>query len=562
MFSPIFYYHLKRSFEYFKTEKTAKMITLALFVIVFAGLAGGIYYFFLKGFGHIRSYPVFAQALTLYSYEAYLLFTLFLIAISAFISSISTLFKSGENDWIIVSPAYKKFLSLSFLKTFVASSWPLLVITIPSLFAIRSIYGLSLFSITASMFSMILLILLTTSVVYLLILAGSRALDLLSGLLSKNLLNFKNLTLTTILLFLLMAGAVWYTGFNVDLISLFKAQDLDRQTISPEIISENFKFSPAHPVAASIFAFQNNDMTKGYLLIFFLMVITALTAGMARSASGWFLPARQKMQEGGFTAKPKRKGPRKKERPAFFLNSPEGALFKKEFLVSSRNMRDLMWFGFFVFIWLLQTGVNLILSKNMADYDITLGSFPVIIQVLQFLTAVFFISAFTLRFVFPSFSMEKNTAWITDSAPIKKQRIFWAKLFFYLPVLILLGITIGYSNLLIMDLSSTHTLSTFILFLASILFVVVLGLSLGAMFPNKEIGDPAALSTSMPGIGFTLGALGHGILGALFLFQLLNNSGYLNFSIFITITVIISVLLLYMAPLSFSKNSLTKKTIS
>lgn len=537
------------------------MITLTLFAIIFAALAVGVYFFFLEGFGYIKSYPFFAQALTLYSYEVYLLFIIFLIAISAFISSISTLFRAEENTWIMVSPDYKKLLALNFLKNFIVSFWPLLIIAIPSLFAIKTVYGLTISSFLISILSITLLTLLTVSLVYLIILGGGKLLHLLASFSSKNLLNFKSLIAGALLLFFLLGGAIWRANFDTDLVALFKAQDLGKQTVNSEIINQNFKLSPAHPAAAGIFALQNGHTVRGYSLFLLLIAITSLAWGLLWLSSGWYLTLWQKMQEGNFTAKTEKKRIRKKS-PRLFLSSPEAALFKKEILISSRNMRNVMWFGFFIFIWLIQTGVNLVLSKNMAEYDITLGSFPIIIQVLQFLTAIFFISAFVLRFVFPSFSMERNTAWIIDSSPIKKQRVFWAKLLFYLPALTLLGIAIGYSNLLIMNLSFTYTLSTLILFLVSIFFAVILGLSLGAMFPGRDIDDPSTLSTSIPGIGFTLGALGHGSIGALLLFQLLNGSSYLNFLLFVISTLIVSGALLYIAPASFSKKSLAKKTIS
>jgi hypothetical protein len=413
-----------------------------------------------------------------------------------------------------------------------------------------------------SLFSLILLTLLIVSIIYLIVLIGGKLLNLLAGLLSKDLLNLKNLIAGALLLFTLAAGTIWYANFNTDLIDLFKAQNIDKQVVEPETISENFKLSPAHPVAAGIFSLQNDNIAKAYSLIFLLMAMTALAVGMVWMASGWYLTIWQKLQEGGFTAKPAPKTVPQKSYPRFLLNSPEAALFKKEILISSRSMRNVMWFGFFLFIWLIQTGVNLVLSKNIAEHEIAIGSFPVMIQVLQFLTAIFFISAFVLRFVFPSFSMERNTSWIIDSSPIQKQRVFWTKLSFYLPILILLGVVIGYSNLLIMDLSFTHTLSTLILFIISILFSVTLGLSLGAIFPSQDADDPAALSTSMPGIGFTLASLGHGILGAWFLFRLLKETDSLSFLLFIISTIIAVSVLFYIAPASFSKKRLVKKTIS
>jgi hypothetical protein len=45
-------------------------------------------------------------------------------------------------------------------------------------------------------------------------------------------------------------------------------------------------------------------------------------------------------------------------------------------------------------------------------------------------------------------------------------------------------------------------------------FVVTLGLVLGAIFPNFDTDDPEVLGTSLPGLAFVFGSLIYGGLGA------------------------------------------------
>ena len=561
----LLYYQLKRTGRYFASRRLAKWLTLASFAIIFTGLAVGLYYFFVEGFSYIGSYPFFARALTLYSYEIYLLLITLLIVVSAFITASLTMFHQKDTEWMVATPSYKQLLHLTFFKTLTASLWPLLIIALPGLLAIHTVFGLTWAGLIVSIFSIVALTFAAVSGVYLLLLMVGKMLHVFSVRSARNFLTFKNLVSSIVGLFVIVSGMIWYSQFSLDLISLFKAQDLSKETAGVEAISNNFIFSPAHPVAKMIFHFQTGQPLEAFSLFLLLIGLTAAAAGAIWILSPWYLPIWQRLQEGSFTAHTNKKKKRTKKEhraPKYLMSSPLAALFKKEILVSTRNMKNMMWFTFLLLIWLMQTGVNLILSKSLTQYEINIEMFPVIAHILQFLTGIFFISAFVLRFVFPSFSMEKNTAWILVSSPLQKHRVFWSKLLFYLPLFLLLGVIIGYSNLLILDISLSYILPTLSLFFTAVLFVVTLGLTLGAIFPSFETDDPSALSTSIPGIGFILGSLAYGGISALLLFRVLQREGYIWFSVLILFTFLLILGLIFTAVSSLKKKEFVKKKIS
>jgi ABC-2 type transport system permease protein len=169
-------------------------------------------------------------------------------------------------------------------------------------------------------------------------------------------------------------------------------------------------------------------------------------------------------------------------------------------------------------------------------------------QVLQFVTVCFFISAFVLRFAFPAFSTERRTAWILASAPLKPGRIFWIKLAFYLVVFALLGGLVAYVNVSALGLSIGLSALTLTLFFTAVIFITVLGVSLGALFPNFETDDPAMLSTSLPGLAFIVISLAYAALGAFMLFIILTRGLSLPTVIFELATVFAVAVLLYAAP--------------
>jgi len=166
------------------------------------------------------------------------------------------------------------------------------------------------------------------------------------------------------------------------------------------------------------------------------------------------------------------------------------------------------------------------------------------LQALQFIVAVYFICSFTLRFVFPAFSIEKKTAWILASAPINFRRIYFGKYLFYSLFFVAVGILMSYINIGILNLPFTYAAYSILLFVSVVIFIITLGLSLGAIFPNFETDDPEIISTSMPGLFFTALSLIYGALGAGVLYSSLaggNTSGLLFFVIltFILIAIIL-----------------------
>ena len=236
------------------------------------------------------------------------------------------------------------------------------------------------------------------------------------------------------------------------------------------------------------------------------------------------------------------------KKPARFTGGIYNSFITKEAIVFFRNSRGLMWFSFLLFFWLIQTLININLSENIQNYQLSFASTPVLIQVMQLLTAVYFISAFALRFVFPSFSQEQKTVWILASAPIDWKKIFYAKLVFYNLIFIFLGLLIAYVNLNTLALSMTAIAEIMILFLAMIIFIITLSLSLGMIFPNFETDDPSALGTSLPGLGLIFTSLIFGSLSAWTLYLKLIGFTDIFYYGFILLLFLAVAMLIFFAP--------------
>lgn len=136
------------------------------------------------------------------------------------------------------------------------------------------------------------------------------------------------------------------------------------------------------------------------------------------------------------------------------------------------------------------------------------------IQAMQFVMLVFFVSAFALRFAFPSFSTELKTAWILATAPIRMYEVLKAKMVFFALLFLAMACAVAPIHLMLIGLPGL-SLGVFLLFtVVSVITITAFGTGLGAAFPNFETSDPQVLSTTIPGLFFIAVALAYGILGA------------------------------------------------
>jgi hypothetical protein len=150
--------------------------------------------------------------------------------------------------------------------------------------------------------------------------------------------------------------------------------------------------------------------------------------------------------------------------------------------------------------------------------------------------------------VFPSFSIEKKTAWILGSAPLNFKKIFFGKYLFYVVFFGAIGLLMSYINILVIGTPLLYALYSILLFITITTFIVTLGLSLGAIFPNLETDDPEIISTSMSGLFFTAFSLIYGALGAWVLYTTLATSSVLPLFTLIFITLLFIGILLLKVP--------------
>lgn len=545
-----FEFELGKITKYFRTKKLAKSITSFLFLLVFLLIFIGIYLFFISSFNYINSNleQDVRLPITLFFYEVFLMVLAGIIVFSCTVSSLFSLFRGEYDNWIISSPAFKMFPKLVFVKSLLRSVWPFFIAFLPAVLAFCKVYSLSVISLFFIFLSFIVLLILLNALTLSAVIAISSVYYHISQRIKLLRFSFKGLILVLLFLVGIMVSMIWTASKNIDLINLFRA-DETVGAVDMSSISSHFYFLPTHPFALEIVNWQNNQLVKAMVNFFAILFIAAISVFILWRLSFLFYSPRQKLQEGSFRETAEANSIFAHKATFRFRGGRIAALFKKEALVSIRNPKGILWFLFLSFIWLSQIGTNVVLSKDIQRYQTDMNQKLAILQALQFIAAVYFICSFTLRFVFPVFSLEKKTAWILASAPLSFKRIYFGKYLFYSLFFVAVGIFMSYINISILNLPFAHAAYSILLFVTVVIFTVTLGLSLGAIFPNFETDDPEAISTSMPGLFFTALSLIYGALGAGVLYFALVDDGNMSALLFfVVLTFILIAIILRKTP--------------
>ncbi len=525
MFKQLSIYYLNRTRRYFEENTLTRLgIVLIMLLTIFA-ISAISYYITKGGLETIQAQnnEFISKSAPLFVYQLFLLINGFLIFTSTVIFVLFNFFKSGNDSWIMASPRFKTISWFNFFKSLLTSSWSVIVIAIPLLLAIQTVFEFSFFFFLISFFIVICFSFFCCISAIILIFVLSLIMDFFS---KKSFLLLSSLTA---LITLFLGFLIWHRVINIDIMYLFQVEEIVNPSLS--IMINNFAIFPSHLPAMVIFHLQHDSFSFALPFILLMFSLTLFAVILFTVLNEYFLNIWQVFQEGSFEAKSRGGRFKKFFNVSFLPSSSKNILFYKEFLTGSRSLKNIFWFSFLLLLLFAQVGViHLILRYSSISTDeVFFASVPAI----QLVMILYFVCAFILRFVFPSFSEEGRTAWIIGSAPIDLMSVFWSKYRFYA----FCGFLLSSFSLLLyifpLGVDLIMSLKLFVFSFFSVLTLVMLGLSFGVFFANFNTDDPSLLSTSGPGIGFTLVSLSYSVLVSYLLFLSLSSSSFLPIIFFL-----------------------------
>ncbi len=537
-------YYLKRIKRYFDKNTRSRALVAFLMVGIILLLSWGIFYLVKQGLQATQTGPdpFIAKAAPLYIYQSFLLITGFLVFVSAVIFGLFNFFKQEKSSWIMVSPKYTKMPWINLFRAIISSSWPVIIIAIPLSLATGAVFGISLFELLLVVLTIVFFSLFCTSLAITIILAASFLIRHL-----KKTSSFKLLTSIVSLFSLLIGVLIWQRMVRADLAKIFQIQEISDPALN--LMKSNFSIFPSHIPAMAIFKIQEGELVSalqygGLMTLLLLSVFVVFFILRSRFLIIW-----QSFQEEDFEAKSKNPQKNKGFNLRLFPQKPQGVIFIKELFMSIRSPKNFLWFLFLKILLIAQIGViNLLHRYSSGDFMSN-----ELIPAVQIGIVLFFISAFVLRFVFPSFSQEGNTAWIMGAAPIDLRNVFLSKYKFYGTTLSLVGIIAMLFYIIPLAVTIQLSLSLIMVTVVGILSLTMLGLSLGSIFINLETNDPHALSTSAPGIGLTLVSLTYSALTGYLFYISLSQASYWPAIFFVLLSLFIYSLSQYLALRSLKK---------
>jgi ABC-2 type transport system permease protein len=540
-------YHLRCFRRFFRSKSPAGAITVLLFVLVLAGTAVGVFLFARAGFLLIDQDDFLREAASLYVYELFLLTVVYMVIVSAAIGGVFRLLRGRNDAWLMATPGFCHLPFWRGLEIFVASLWPFLVIAIPALAAQMVVFKIGLLGFVFLSLLAVLLVAFAAAAVLGMMFLGAR-------------LSPRRLIWFLVFLAALFGAIAWRQASPANLFEIFGVTDFTAAAADPAPIVNRFRFFPTHPAALTVLRFQQGLYRASLAPLFSLLLWLSLSLIFLWRTSARFLPIWQTLQEGRFEARGRIKTLQKASVFPRRFKTPLGALFEKEVLLTFRNAKNLLWLGFLLSLWLIIAGFHLGFRQSMVKYSLRMSLLPQIVQALQLVILIYFISAFVLRFALPSFSAERRTAWIIGVAPLDAEKLFYGKCLFFAAVSVLLGAAVSLINALIFEMSWGRT--AFFVFHASLAAAVVtlLGLAVGAIFPNFETDDPEAIGTSLPGLAFVFASLSFGVMGAAAYYWYLAHKSFVPLGLFDLTSLLLMVLVLRLTPRFLARVEFVKIT--
>jgi hypothetical protein len=515
--------------RFLKTQTLARLITILLFLSVFAGVGWVVYEGLYQGLQFVNQDPSQAQAVTLYLYELASLVLAVLVAASTALTGLPTLFQGRRDVWVAVSPRPGFLFAYRAAGSLLASLWPVLLLALPaSLAATRLAPDPSL---TRFLLSLGAYALLTVCIASL-----TLAVSLLLARLLGPALKPGRLAALLGALAIICGAATWQWIRHSAFTALFSSSQLAASQIGTQAIAERFRFLPTHLAAETLLSLQTGQSSIG---AFLLLCALAAFSLLALAGTGRLYPRIwQALQEGRFQAssKPQSAGKPRLDGSLSRTTSPTAALVIKEALSLVRERKNALWLVFLLIVWLVQAG--LLRSLGPKAGQVAMPGQLAFLQAAQMLVSLYFVATLVLRFAFPAFSLEGRTAWALASAPISLRKVFLAKYLAATGMVALVGAVIGLGNLALLGISGSGIALSLGCFLLASAFLVALGLTIGTYFPNFDTEDPELLTTTLPGIAVTLLAIGYGAALAVTLYWMLADANGLPLELLIGASVV------------------------
>jgi ABC-2 type transport system permease protein len=298
---------------------------------------------------------------------------------------------------------------------------------------------------------------------------------------------------------------------TADFHTMFEPGLMNGKPASIKFIEARFRAWPTHPYAAALYAAATGGAagspTTDALTALAPLVMLVMVALLGRRLFAATLPAIAEGFALGVRARataPTRRFPRR-------LSGPVGAMVEREVLGIARNPHELGRAALLVLLLLLYS--LFIGLAPLRDVRALPGA-TARLTMLNVLAAGYFLTAFALRFGFPSVSLEGRVAWLLLSSPLDLRRLLLAKLVLHAGALTVVVLPVALGGAIRLGGGPALVAATAALLVLIAATAATLSLAFGAAWPDFHEPNAEALSTSGAGLTGSLVCLAYvGVMG-------------------------------------------------
>jgi hypothetical protein len=489
--------------RYLSRERFTRVFTISLFLIIIALVAVSIYTITFGGLGFISKNAELQNGLQFYIIQLFGL----LVFVLGFINSILIIasgFARKNYQWIAITPSFSILAFVQLFQLLTSSLWIFLAIITPVLLAIGNFTGISWFGFVLSFLLTIALIITASVAGTFFYLVSIYILQGFSQLLQRNIVSQSRAILILIVFSIIAAIGFWRTAIPQDFVQFFDGSSAEQI----DTLREKLMLLPTFGISQVLhnILFESTSFGIRYALILMILSLAALIALYALLRIQ-YLSIWQLLQEGNYVADKSVNTPNYKAYN-FPSSSIVHTIIDKELLLIWRDKKNLLWLLIVIALWGAQTAVSWRVTSNAATAYGVVEVIPNFVYPLILAIGLYFISALSLRFVFPTFSSERKVAWILGVAPISLWNIAVGKLIIYTGLFTFIGSPLLITNFTLLNFEFFPAVIYWLVFSLSIILIVQMAIFLSIRYPNRFSSDPETLSTTLPGLAFTTLALG------------------------------------------------------
>jgi ABC-2 type transport system permease protein len=424
-----------------------------------------------------------------------------MLIISNIVTSISTLYRSRETAFLLSTPtAYRKVFTVKFIDNIFFSTWAMLLLGMPLILAYGMVRGFVLWEYLFEIFCVLFPFVIIPACIGV---TFSMLLFLASRYLSPR-------HLIIILGSLIVFGIVAYfkigqpssLAFNV--VSDWRV--LNRYLGSMGATS--FAFLPSFWVSETLRTIASGS--RHSLLVYMLALIstTLLFLNVTFRFAGryyydsWLASLEHHGKNSGVKHITKRSA--RFFRLPNWMPSDFKAVLSKDLKLFVREPAQ--WAQFSILLVLL--GIYLVNLKYFPT-DVEDSYWKTLIGFGNFAFSGFILATLSVRFVFPTISLEGQSFWAIASSPMRLRRVFWVKFWAAFSIFLLISEVLAFASNLMLGLRGILMALTFFSVLLMSISLTSLSVGMGAIFPRFEERNPGKIASSMGGMLATIVSLAY-----------------------------------------------------